>query len=117
MLQLYFLYLLYCYNTYQNYFRLLKDVYRLHKDHLDAIFDDSERHKRMVELNVVEQCLNLYKTNIVQSKRFETKKNNDPEGESECELSYTLYLYIIICICMPSQRLYRLPSNYGNPSS
>ncbi len=54
--------------------RLIKDVYRLHKEHLDMISNDEERHKRLVELNVVEQCLNLYKINVVQSKRFETSK-------------------------------------------
>ena len=39
-----------------------------------------ERHKRLVELNVVEQCLNLYKTNVVQTKRHETYTSKHPEG-------------------------------------
>lgn len=60
--------------------RLIKDVYRLHQDHLDMIENDYERHKRLVELSVVEQCLNLYKTNIVQAKRYETSKNPTSEG-------------------------------------
>ena len=55
-------------------------MYRLHQDHLDMIENPAERHKRLVELNVVEQCINLYKTNIVQMKRWETLKSKDPEG-------------------------------------
>jgi carbonic anhydrase len=50
----------------------IRDVSRLHKDELDAIQDDEEHHRRLVELNVVEQCLNLYKTKVVQKKRLET---------------------------------------------
>lgn len=50
----------------------IRDVSRLHKDELDAIQDDEERHRRLVELNVMEQCLNLYKTSVVQKKRLET---------------------------------------------
>ena len=44
----------------------IRDVYRLHKDELDCIQDEEERHHRLVELNVAEQCLNLYKTSVVQ---------------------------------------------------
>jgi carbonic anhydrase len=54
----------------------IRDVYRLHKSELDAIENDEERHRRLVELNVVEQCINLYKTSIVQSTRLQTF--NDP---------------------------------------
>ena len=31
-------------------------------------------HQRLVELNVIEQCLNLFKTGVVQRKRNETRK-------------------------------------------
>ena len=55
----------------------IRDVYRLHKDELDAIEDEEQRHRRLVELNVAEQCLNLYKTSVVQNKRLET--HADPE--------------------------------------
>jgi carbonic anhydrase len=58
----------------ENWLRLIRDVYRLHKDHLDHIDDYEERHHRLVELNVVEQCLNLYKTGVVQRKRIKTSK-------------------------------------------
>ena len=50
----------------------IRDVYRLHRDELDAISDEEERHRRLVEINVVEQCMNLYKTSVVQKKRLQT---------------------------------------------
>ena len=56
----------------------IRDVYRLHKKELDNILDDELRHRRLVELNVMEQCLNLYKTSIVQRRRLETY-NDDGE--------------------------------------
>ena len=56
----------------ENWLRLVRDVYRLHKDQLDLLEDAEEKHLRLVELNVVEQCLNLYKTGVVQRKRIQT---------------------------------------------
>lgn len=46
--------------------RNIKDVYRMHRDELDAIGDEEERCDRLVELNVREQVQNLAKTSIVQ---------------------------------------------------
>lgn len=46
--------------------RNIRDVYRLHKDELNAISDESKRYDRLVELNVQEQCVNLIKTAAVQ---------------------------------------------------
>nr|WP_319401587.1 carbonic anhydrase [uncultured Carboxylicivirga sp.] len=46
--------------------RNIRDVYRIHKDELNAINDEEERYKRLVELNVQEQCLNVIKTAEVQ---------------------------------------------------
>ncbi len=46
--------------------RNIKDVYRLHRDELNAIKDEESRCDRLVELNVQEQVLNLAKTSIVQ---------------------------------------------------
>ncbi len=46
--------------------RTIRDVYRLHQDELDQIFDDTKRYNRLVELNVNEQCLNVIKTAEVQ---------------------------------------------------
>jgi carbonic anhydrase len=33
------------------------------------IDDDEMKHRRLVELNVIEQCLNVYKTGVVQRRR------------------------------------------------
>lgn len=58
----------------------IRDVYRLHKKELDRIPDDEARHKRLVELNVMEQCLNLYKTSVVQRRRLLTYSDeNEPQ--------------------------------------
>jgi carbonic anhydrase len=46
--------------------RNIKDVYRLYYSELNAIRDEDERFKRLVELNVREQVYNLHKTSIVQ---------------------------------------------------
>jgi len=42
--------------------RNIRDVYRLHKDELNAIDDLEKRYDRLVELNVQEQCINVIKT-------------------------------------------------------
>ncbi|MCE7863086.1 MAG: carbonic anhydrase [Bacteroidetes bacterium CHB5] len=46
--------------------RNIRDVYRLHKDELNAITEESKRYNRLVELNVQEQCINIIKTAAVQ---------------------------------------------------
>lgn len=46
--------------------RNIRDVYRIHKDELNAIEDEGTRYNRLVELNVQEQCVNLLKTAAVQ---------------------------------------------------
>lgn len=46
--------------------RNIQDVYRLHKEELNALRDEEARYKRLVELNVQEQCINLLKTIDVQ---------------------------------------------------
>ena len=46
--------------------RNIKDVYRLHQRELESIADESERQRRLVELNVREQVMNLAQTSIVQ---------------------------------------------------
>ncbi len=56
--------------------REIRDIYRLHAAELDAIADRAERYRRLVELNVHEQCINVIKTSWVQqsylSKGFPT---------------------------------------------
>lgn len=46
--------------------RNIRDVYRMHRDELDAISDPHLRFDRLVELNVLEQCVNVLKTAAVQ---------------------------------------------------
>jgi carbonic anhydrase len=46
--------------------RNIRDVYRLHKEELDGIQDDEEKYKKLVEINVQEQCVNVIKTADVQ---------------------------------------------------
>tara|TARA_R110001592_G_scaffold307299_2_gene580976 strand:+ start:521842 stop:522468 length:627 start_codon:yes stop_codon:yes gene_type:complete len=46
--------------------RNIRDVYRIHKTELNNIKDEDEKYKRLVELNVQEQCINAIKTPDVQ---------------------------------------------------
>jgi len=44
----------------------IKDIYRLHRDEIDALPTEEERVNKLTELNVEEQIFNLAKTSIVQ---------------------------------------------------
>lgn len=46
--------------------RNIRDVYRLHEKELSAIENEDEKYKRLIELNVQEQCINVIKTAAVQ---------------------------------------------------
>jgi carbonic anhydrase len=46
--------------------RNIRDVYRLHRKELSTIEDEEEKYRRLVELNVQEQCVNVIKTADVQ---------------------------------------------------
>jgi|TARA_B110000977_G_C11088418_1_gene495717 carbonic anhydrase len=46
--------------------RNIRDVFRIHRNELNAITDEDKRYDRLVELNVQEQCVNLIKTAAVQ---------------------------------------------------
>jgi carbonic anhydrase len=46
--------------------RNIRDVYRIHRNELNAIENEELRYNRLVELNVQEQCVNLIKTAAVQ---------------------------------------------------
>ena len=52
--------------------RHIKDVYRIHAKELDAIEDEEQRFRRMVELNVMEQVTNVAETTIVQKSWADT---------------------------------------------
>ena len=46
--------------------REIRDVYRLHAAELDAIENEGARYNRLIELNVLEQCNNILKTEYFQ---------------------------------------------------
>ncbi|MFV8325521.1 carbonic anhydrase [Flavobacterium sp. ZS1P14] len=51
--------------------RNIRDVYRIHRKELGSITNEEERYKRLVELNVQEQCINIIKTAEVQKANSE----------------------------------------------
>lgn len=51
--------------------RNIRDVFRLHQTELEAIKSEEQRYKRLVELNVQEQCINVIKTMDVQQAFFQ----------------------------------------------
>lgn len=50
-----------------NWLRHIKDVYRAHKNRIEAVEDEQERFNLMCELNVREQVANVCHTTIVQN--------------------------------------------------
>jgi len=52
--------------------REIRDVYRLYQAELDAIEDQHARYRRLVELNIQEQCVNVIKTAVVQKTYLRT---------------------------------------------
>jgi carbonic anhydrase len=54
----------------------LRDVLRLHHSEVDAISDKTKKYDRLVELNVLEQCINVVKNYHVQRSWY---KNHIPQ--------------------------------------
>ena len=52
--------------------RNIRDVYRLHQSELDSISDEDAKYRRLVELNVQEQCINVIKTAVLQKHYLNT---------------------------------------------
>jgi carbonic anhydrase len=50
-----------------NWLRNIRDVYRFHYNELEQISDEEEKLRRLVELNVIEQSINVIKTSYVQA--------------------------------------------------
>ena len=61
----------------ENWIRQIRDVSRLHDAELKAIEDPEKKHRRTVELNVIEQARNVMKTACVQRRRKETEVNQE----------------------------------------
>ena len=55
-----------------SWLQTLRDVYRYHRKELDAIVNDQKKFDRLVELNVLEQCLNIIKIDHVQRAWYNT---------------------------------------------
>jgi carbonic anhydrase len=55
------------YGLIDNWLVNIRDVVRLHETELLRIKDETQRLRRLVELNVIEQIQNLAKTNIIQN--------------------------------------------------
>ncbi|KAJ3345336.1 hypothetical protein HDU83_004207 [Entophlyctis luteolus] len=58
----------------ENWIRNIRDVQRMHHATLSPMTDEEARHRKLVELNVVEQCLNVLKIGSVQKSRMESYK-------------------------------------------
>jgi hypothetical protein len=71
------------------YFHCYPSSYRLHRNELDSISDPEQRHRRLVELNVIEQCINLFKTGVVQRQRVETFRERSKPQVDPKALDYT----------------------------
>lgn len=59
--------------------RNIRDVYRLHREELNAIRDNEQRYKRLVELNVQEQCINIIEMGTVQ-RHYQKRKTQIVHG-------------------------------------
>lgn len=59
----------------ENWLRAVRDVQRLNYEELYAIEDENERYRRLVELNVKENSLNVMKAGVVQRARAASPEN------------------------------------------
>jgi len=55
-----------------SWLQTLRDVRRLHKNELESITDSEQQFDRLVELNVLEQCMNIIKIDHVQKSWYKT---------------------------------------------
>lgn len=53
----------------------IRDVRRIHRQEILGLSSEEERHRRLVELNVLEGCLSVFKTPVVQQRRVETHED------------------------------------------
>ena len=56
----------------EHWLKNIRDVQRLHSEELSQITDPEKKHRRLVELNIQEQCFNLYGNSIVQQMQAKT---------------------------------------------
>lgn len=70
--------------------RDIRDVHRTHQGTLDGITDQTEKWNKLVELNVLEQCLNLFKNPDVQKR---IRLGNDPNEPKIAPLKIHGWVY------------------------
>ncbi len=58
------------YGYMNTWLRNIQDIYRMHKSELEILEDEDTRHRKLVEITVREQCLNIMKLSFVQQKYF-----------------------------------------------
>lgn len=75
----------------ENWLRNIRDVYRLHQPLLDSIQDLEARRRKLVEVNVIEQTINLYKTRLVQKRRVETNMRKSEYGFTQPRVHPVVY--------------------------
>jgi len=61
------------YGLLDNWLREIRDVYRHYAEELNEIENIEHRYNRLVELNVIEQCMNIIKTSYLQKSYIEKK--------------------------------------------
>ena len=57
-----------------NWLRNIRDVYRWHFDELEIIENEENKYDRLVELNVIEQCINIVKISQLQQSYLKNKR-------------------------------------------
>lgn len=62
------------YGIINHWLKNIKDVYRMHRNEIDALQTEDERVDRLTELNVKEQVFNLAKTSIIQKAWMEDNR-------------------------------------------
>lgn len=53
--------------------QIIRDIYRIHQAELDTIVDEEKRYDRLVELNVLEQCDNIFEMDCVKNQYAKKK--------------------------------------------
>jgi carbonic anhydrase len=64
------------YGIINHWLKNIKDIYRFHRNEIDAIESESGRANRLTELNVQEQVFNLSKTSTIQAAWKHEKRPN-----------------------------------------
>ncbi len=75
----------------EDWLRNIRDVCRLHEDELAAIDDPDAKRRRLVELNVIEQCINVFKTGVVQRRRHVTSGNHADHAFAQPRIHGVVY--------------------------